>query len=65
MHQTTGKISNSGRRAIDDSVARADWGGSREYDLSRMTTEMLENLGKGGKPICHRGVKRAMLALLK
>lgn len=42
------QIANSWPRSIDDSVARADWGWQPEYDLSRMTSEMLENLKLGG-----------------
>jgi nucleoside-diphosphate-sugar epimerase len=38
-------IANSWPQSIDDSVARNDWGWEPEYDLSRMTTDMLDNLG--------------------
>jgi nucleoside-diphosphate-sugar epimerase len=38
------KIADSWPQSIDDSVARADWGWKPEYDLARMTKEMLENL---------------------
>ena len=37
-------IANSWPQSIDDSVARNDWGWKPEYDLSRMTKDMLENL---------------------
>lgn len=37
-------IADSWPQSIDDSVARADWDWKPEYDLSRMTAEMLENL---------------------
>jgi nucleoside-diphosphate-sugar epimerase len=37
-------IANSWPQSIDDSAARNDWGWKHEYDLSRMTTDMLENL---------------------
>ncbi len=37
-------IAESWPRSIDDSVARADWGWKHEYDLQRMTTDMLQNL---------------------
>ncbi len=37
-------IANSWPQSIDDSVARQDWGWRNEYDLSRMTADMLENL---------------------
>jgi nucleoside-diphosphate-sugar epimerase len=32
------------QQSIDDSEARSDWGWKHEYDLSRMTADMLENL---------------------
>jgi len=38
------QIADSWPRSIDDSVARDDWGWKPEFDLSKMTTEMLENL---------------------
>ena len=38
------QIADSWPQSIDDSVARADWGWKPEYDLTRMTAEMLENL---------------------
>ena len=37
-------IANSWPQSIDDSVARKDWGWKPEYDLSRMTKDMLTNL---------------------
>jgi nucleoside-diphosphate-sugar epimerase len=37
-------IANSWPQSIDDSVARTDWGWRPEYDLPRMTVDMLENL---------------------
>lgn len=37
-------IANSWPQSIDDSVARNDWGWKEEYDLSRMTKDMLDNL---------------------
>jgi nucleoside-diphosphate-sugar epimerase len=37
-------IASSWPQSIDDSVARSDWGWKPEYDLQRMTREMLENL---------------------
>lgn len=39
-------IANSWPQSIDDSVARADWSWKPEYDLRRMTADMLENLKK-------------------
>jgi nucleoside-diphosphate-sugar epimerase len=40
------EIANSWPRSIDDQYARKDWGWKPEYDLARMTTDMLENLKK-------------------
>jgi nucleoside-diphosphate-sugar epimerase len=37
-------IANSWPQSIDDSVARNDWGWKHEFDLERMTSDMLENL---------------------
>lgn len=37
-------IANSWPQSIDDTVARNDWGWKHEYDLGRMTEEMIENL---------------------
>ncbi|HEY0356450.1 MAG TPA: NAD-dependent epimerase/dehydratase family protein [Flavisolibacter sp.] len=37
-------IANSWPQSIDDSVARQEWGWKHEYDLARMTKDMLENL---------------------
>jgi nucleoside-diphosphate-sugar epimerase len=37
-------IANSWPQSIDDSVARNDWGWKHEYDLKRMTADMLDNL---------------------
>ena len=39
-------IADSWPQSIDDSVARADWGWKHEYDLTRMTKDMFENLEK-------------------
>lgn len=38
------QIADSWPQSIDDSYARNDWGWSHEYDLERMTKDMLENL---------------------
>jgi nucleoside-diphosphate-sugar epimerase len=38
------KIADSWPQSIDDSAARADWGWHHEFDLAKMTTEMLEKL---------------------
>jgi nucleoside-diphosphate-sugar epimerase len=38
------KIADSWPKSIDDSVAREDWNWKPEYDLSRMTVDMFENL---------------------
>jgi len=40
------KIANSWPASIDDSSARADWGWENNFDLEKMTAEMLENLKK-------------------
>jgi nucleoside-diphosphate-sugar epimerase len=37
-------IANSWPQSIDDSTARNDWGWKHEYDLPKMTKDMLENL---------------------
>ena len=40
------QIADSWPQSIDDSVARADWGWKEDYDLKRMTADMLVNLQK-------------------
>ena len=40
------KIADSWPQSIDDSVARKDWGWKHEFDLSKMTTVMIEELKK-------------------
>lgn len=37
-------IADSWPQSIDDSVARKNWGWKEEYDLDKMTTDMLSNL---------------------
>jgi nucleoside-diphosphate-sugar epimerase len=37
-------IADSWPQSIDDSVARKDWGWTPEYDISRMSEEMMENM---------------------
>lgn len=37
-------IADSWPRSIDDSIARHDWGWKEEFDLERMTKDMLENI---------------------
>jgi nucleoside-diphosphate-sugar epimerase len=37
-------IADSWPQSIDDSVARLDWGWKHDYDLDRMTADMLANL---------------------
>lgn len=39
-------IADSWPRSIDDTQARLDWGWKHEYDLPKMTQDMLENIGK-------------------
>ena len=38
------QIANSWPQSIDDSVARNDWGWKEEFNLAKMTEDMLENL---------------------
>ncbi|MBN1585195.1 NAD-dependent epimerase/dehydratase family protein [Candidatus Uhrbacteria bacterium] len=38
------QIADSWPRSIDDSAARKDWGWKHEYDLERMTAEMIKNI---------------------
>ena len=38
------KIADSWPQSIDDSKARSDWGWKQEFDLPKMTRDMLENL---------------------
>jgi len=40
------QIANSWPRSIDDSYARNDWGWKPEFDLAKMTADMLKNLQK-------------------
>lgn len=40
------QIADSWPQSIDDSVARSHWGWKPQYDLSKMTSDMLENLSK-------------------
>jgi nucleoside-diphosphate-sugar epimerase len=40
------QIANSWPQSIDDGVARNDWGWKEDYDLERMTADMLSNLAK-------------------
>jgi nucleoside-diphosphate-sugar epimerase len=37
-------IANSWPQSIEDTVARNDWGWQEEYDLGKMTSDMIENL---------------------
>jgi nucleoside-diphosphate-sugar epimerase len=38
-------IADSWPQSINDAVARNDWGWKEEFDLERMTKDMMENLG--------------------
>jgi len=38
------QIADSWPQSIDDSVARHDWGWREDYDLARMTADMIQNL---------------------
>lgn len=40
------KIAESWPSSIDDSAARQDWGWAHEFDLERMTSTMLDGVGK-------------------
>jgi nucleoside-diphosphate-sugar epimerase len=40
------QIANSWPQSIDDGAARSDWGWKEEYDLEKMTADMLMNLGR-------------------
>jgi len=40
------QITNGWPKSIDDSAARNDWGWQHEFDLEKMTSNMLMNLGK-------------------
>jgi nucleoside-diphosphate-sugar epimerase len=40
------QIAASWPMSIDDSEARADWGWKHEFDLDKMTVDMLANLKK-------------------
>jgi nucleoside-diphosphate-sugar epimerase len=39
-------IADSWPQSIDDSIARKDWGWKHEFDLPKMTKDMLDNLEK-------------------
>ena len=41
------QIADSWPQSIDDAAAQKDWGWKPEYDLSRMTEDMLKNIEKG------------------
>ncbi|MGA8855483.1 MAG: NAD-dependent epimerase/dehydratase family protein [Christiangramia sp.] len=43
------KIAESWPSSIDDSAARTDWGWDHEFDLDKMTTTMLDGVGKSLK----------------
>jgi len=43
------QIADGWPASIDDSAARADWGWKHEYDLEKMTAEMLKQLGGIGR----------------
>ncbi|MEY4703608.1 MAG: hypothetical protein RIR96_1505 [Bacteroidota bacterium] len=40
------QIANSWPQSIDDAAARSDWGWKEEFDLEKMTADMLINLGR-------------------
>ncbi|MCU0375526.1 MAG: hypothetical protein MUF24_09470 [Chitinophagaceae bacterium] len=41
------QIADGWPQSIDDTVARSDWGWKEEYDLHKMTADMLQNLKMG------------------
>ncbi|HUQ96025.1 MAG TPA: hypothetical protein VM010_00060, partial [Chitinophagaceae bacterium] len=43
-------IADSWPQSIDDSVAQKDWGWKPEYDLKRLTEDMLVNLKRNALP---------------
>jgi nucleoside-diphosphate-sugar epimerase len=50
-------IANSWPQSIDDSIARRDWGWQPEYNLEKMTRDMLENI----KPAHVKGLTTGVL----
>lgn len=44
-------IADSWPKSIDDSNARSDWGWKPEYDLKRMTKDMIQNLHPGKESV--------------
>jgi nucleoside-diphosphate-sugar epimerase len=42
------QIADSWPGSIDDRVARNDWGWKEEYDIERMTADMLKHIGSSG-----------------
>ena len=43
------QIANSWPYSIDDKEARAEWGWKHEYDLAKMTEDMLKNISDKSK----------------
>ncbi|MCX2572974.1 NAD-dependent epimerase/dehydratase family protein [Pedobacter sandarakinus] len=46
-HDPRQQIANSWPRSINDDFAAKDWGWKPEFDLAKLTADMLKNLGKG------------------
>ena len=40
------EIADSWPNSLDDSAARAEWGWKPEYDIAKMTADMLEKLSE-------------------
>jgi nucleoside-diphosphate-sugar epimerase len=40
------QIADSWPASIDDSEARADWGWKPDYDIEKMTTDMIKNIAQ-------------------
>jgi nucleoside-diphosphate-sugar epimerase len=48
-------IADSWPRRIDDEAARREWGWRPEYDIERMTADMLQHLGLASNPTARSG----------
>ncbi|HEY5622847.1 MAG TPA: hypothetical protein VIV14_03725, partial [Gammaproteobacteria bacterium] len=53
-------IADSWPRTIDDRIAREDWGWRPQYDLTRMTADMLEALRNRSSPTLLKVAPRTM-----
>ncbi|HXH20046.1 MAG TPA: hypothetical protein VNJ07_13290, partial [Chitinophagales bacterium] len=50
------EIADSWPQSIDDSAARHDWGWRHDYDLEKMTADMLRNLSGAANVASHQSV---------